>query len=227
MTGIAIQLQRRAGLDDASALHDRDARAQRHRLGLIVRHVHHRGLQFLLKALQIRSHLPAQLRVEVRQRLVHQIDRRVAHERARERHALLLSARKLARLPLEQIVETEAPRGSDDSRFDLDAADRSRAQREGDVVEDREVRIERVVLEDHRHVALGRGHVVDYAIADPKMAYVEPAKQLALMAVDLLWGDAGGARDILKTWKPRMTREAYLSFQRSISKTELYEAKDL
>jgi len=75
--------------------------------------------------------------------------------------------------------------------------------------------------------AVGGGHGADYAIADPKMAYVEPAKQLALIAVDLLWGDAGGARDILKTWKPRMTREAYLSFQRSISKTELYEAKDL
>ncbi len=75
--------------------------------------------------------------------------------------------------------------------------------------------------------AVGGGHGADYAIADPKMAYVEPAKQLALMAVDLLWGDADGARDILKTWKPRMTREAYLSFQRSISKTELYESKDL
>jgi hypothetical protein len=59
------------------------------------------------------------------------------------------------------------------------------------------------------------------------VAYVEPAKQLALMAVDLLWGDAAGARDILKTWKPRMTKEEYLSFQRSISKTELYDAKDL
>src|SRR5207302_2816052 len=42
--------------------------------------------------------------------------------------------------------------------------------------------------------AVGGGHGADYAIADPKMAYVEPAKQLALMAVDLLWGDAGGAR---------------------------------
>src|SRR6266446_8612794 len=75
--------------------------------------------------------------------------------------------------------------------------------------------------------AVGGGHGADYAIADPKVAYVEPAKQLALMAVDLLWGDADGARDILKTWKPRMTREAYLSFQRSISKTELYQSKDL
>jgi amidohydrolase len=71
--------------------------------------------------------------------------------------------------------------------------------------------------------AVGSGHGADYAIADPKMAYVEPAKQLAMMAVDLLWGDAAGARDILRAWKPRMTKEEYLAFQRGISKTELYD----
>ncbi len=76
--------------------------------------------------------------------------------------------------------------------------------------------------------AVGAGHGADYAIADPKTAYVEPAKQLALMAVDMLWGDAGTARDILKAWKPRLTKDAYLSFQRGISSTELYDgAKDV
>ena len=82
------------------------------------------------------------------------------------------------------------------------------------------------VLHPYMTGARGTGHGADYAIADPKMAYVEPAKQLALMAVDLLWGDADGARDILKSWTPRMTKEAYLAFQRSISKTELYQAKE-
>ncbi len=71
--------------------------------------------------------------------------------------------------------------------------------------------------------ATGGGHGADYAIADPKLAYVEPAKQLALMAVDMLWDDAGAAREILKTWKPRMTKEEYLTFQRGTAKTELYD----
>ncbi|MGH7385737.1 MAG: amidohydrolase, partial [Candidatus Rokuibacteriota bacterium] len=75
--------------------------------------------------------------------------------------------------------------------------------------------------------AVGGGHGADYAIADPRVAYVEPAKQLALMAVDLLWGDAGAARDILGAWKPRMTKTEYLAFQRGISKTELYTPEDL
>ena len=71
--------------------------------------------------------------------------------------------------------------------------------------------------------ATGSGHGADYAIVDQRLAYVEPAKQLALMAVDLLWGDAAAAKEILKSWKPRLTKEQYLSFQRGIGKTERFD----
>jgi amidohydrolase len=71
--------------------------------------------------------------------------------------------------------------------------------------------------------ATGSGHGADFAIADPQLAYVEPAKQLALMAVDMLWDNADAAREILKQWKPRMTKEAYLSFQRGIARQELFD----
>jgi amidohydrolase len=71
--------------------------------------------------------------------------------------------------------------------------------------------------------AVGSGHGADFAIADQRLAYVEPAKQLALMAIDMLWGDAEGARDILREWTPRMTREEYLAFQRSVGKTERFD----
>ena len=36
-------------------------------------------------------------------------------------------------------------------------------------------------------------------------------------------GRRGPAREILKAWKPRMTREEYLTFQRGIARTELYD----
>jgi len=71
--------------------------------------------------------------------------------------------------------------------------------------------------------ASGSGHGADFAIADPKLAYVEPAKQLALMAVDMLWDDAKAAKDIIRDFTPRMTKEAYLSFQRGIARTELFD----
>jgi amidohydrolase len=71
--------------------------------------------------------------------------------------------------------------------------------------------------------ASGSGHGADYLITDPKLAYVESAKQLALMAVDMLWDDAKTAKEIIADFKPRMTKEAYLSFQRGIARTELFD----
>ena len=43
------------------------------------------------------------------------------------------------------------------------------------------------------------------------------------MAIDLLWGDAEGARGILDAWKPRMTKDAYLAFQRGVARQELFD----
>jgi metal-dependent amidase/aminoacylase/carboxypeptidase family protein len=71
--------------------------------------------------------------------------------------------------------------------------------------------------------ASGSAHGADYKIVDPKLAYVENAKQLALMAVDMLWDDAKAAKGILAAFRPRLTREAYFAFQRGINKTELYD----
>jgi amidohydrolase len=71
--------------------------------------------------------------------------------------------------------------------------------------------------------ASGSGHGADYTIADGTLAYIENAKQLALMAVDMLSDDARVAKEILGAFKPRLTKEAYLSFQRGINKTELYD----
>src|SRR5213593_1485662 len=71
--------------------------------------------------------------------------------------------------------------------------------------------------------ASGTGHGADYKITDPKLAYVENAKQLALMAVDMLWDGAKNAKGIIADFKPRLSKEAYLSFQRGINKTELYD----
>ena len=71
--------------------------------------------------------------------------------------------------------------------------------------------------------ASGSAHGADYKIVDPKLAYIENAKQLALMAVDMLWDNAKAAKDILAAFKPRLTKEAYFAFQRGINKSELYD----
>ena len=71
--------------------------------------------------------------------------------------------------------------------------------------------------------ASGMGHGANFQITDPALAYLGPAKALAMTAVDLLWSDAGAARSIMARVKPRMTRAEYLAFQRGINRRELFD----
>ena len=71
--------------------------------------------------------------------------------------------------------------------------------------------------------ARGTGHGADYEIVDKPLMYVLPAKALASMAIDLMYDGAAGAKQVLKTAKPPMTREQYLALQRSVGKREIYE----
>src|SRR5205823_56542 len=87
--------------------------------------------------------------------------------------ALLLSARELRRTPLEQVLEADARRRLAHAAADVAGIDPARAQRKGDVVEDGEMRIQRVVLKHHRDVAVSRFELVDAAVADPDFARVE------------------------------------------------------
>jgi amidohydrolase len=71
--------------------------------------------------------------------------------------------------------------------------------------------------------ARGTGHAADYEIVDKPLMYVAPAKALASMAIDLMYDGAAGAKQVMKAAKPPMTREQYLSFQRSVSKRETFD----
>jgi amidohydrolase len=73
--------------------------------------------------------------------------------------------------------------------------------------------------------ATGPGHSAKYRIEDKEMLYRAPAKSLALMAVDLLYGDAAQAKTVLENHKPEMTKEAYLEFQSKVFQTETYDGK--
>ena len=52
-------------------------------------------------------------------RLVEQEGQRVAHDAAAQRHALLLAARELARLALQELVQAQHLGGAVDRRLDL------------------------------------------------------------------------------------------------------------
>ena len=89
----------------------------RQRFGLVVRDVDEGHAQAAVQFLQLDLHVLAQLLVQRAERLVHQHQLRLEHQRARQRHALLLPARELrgiARAQLAQLhhVERRAPRSA-------------------------------------------------------------------------------------------------------------------
>ena len=71
---------------------------KRQRLVLVVRHHQGRDAEPLLQLAHLDLHVLAQLLVERAERLVEQQHRRLDHQRARERDALLLAARELMRI---------------------------------------------------------------------------------------------------------------------------------
>ena len=118
-------------------------------------------------------HLHAELRVEVRERLVHEVDARLADDRPAHRDPLALSAGELARLPLQVLGQPEQLGHLAHAPVALRARDVRHLEREGDVRGDGQVRVERVVLEHHRDVAPLRRQVGHVAVADVDGARVD------------------------------------------------------
>jgi metal-dependent amidase/aminoacylase/carboxypeptidase family protein len=76
----------------------------------------------------------------------------------------------------------------------------------------------------HPTMAGGYGdvHSREWHIANSDDGYLAPAKGLALTAIDLLWDDAAGAREVMERERPLMSREEYRRFQRAVFRTELF-----
>ena len=123
-----------------------------------------------MQALELDPHLHAELRVEVRQRLVEQEHLGMAHDRAADRDALPLAAGELARLALEQLLDAQDLGGFADPLGDLGLGELPHLEPEGHVVVDRHVRVQRVVLEHHRDVPVLRRQIVDVPVADGDLA---------------------------------------------------------
>jgi amidohydrolase len=61
----------------------------------------------------------------------------------------------------------------------------------------------------------GSFHTASHMVADEELAYVVPAKAMAMAVVDLLADKAQAARAILADFKPQMTKTQYLAYLRS------------
>ncbi|EON32400.1 phenol hydroxylase [Gordonia terrae C-6] len=165
---IVVELLGCADLLHVAAAQDHHAIAEGHRLGLVVGHVDGRGAQSLLQLRDLGPHLHTQLRVEIRQRLVHQERLGRPHDRASHRDTLPLTTGEIRRLAIEVLTEIEDARGLVDLRGHLILRHLRECQWEGDVLAHRHVRVERVALEHHGDVAVLRRTLVDPLATDPQ-----------------------------------------------------------
>ena len=121
-------------------------------------------------------HLAAQPRIQIAERLVQQHGGRLGGDGACKGDPLLLSAGQLVWISSLQAAELHEVHDLGKPPVALEA--RQFVQAEGDVLGNRLVREERVLLEDHAHVPAVRGHVPrwprHHAALDADLPSVQP-----------------------------------------------------
>ena len=147
--------------------------AHRHRFDLIVGDVHRRHRQPGLELGELGPGLDPQLRVQVRERLVHQVHLRLANDRPAHGDALALAAREVLRLAIEEGLEGEHARHLAHPCRPLFLGHLVLLEGEAHVLGDRQLRVQGVVLEDHRDVPVAGPHAAHISVADEDRPLVE------------------------------------------------------
>ena len=119
-----------------------------------------------MKRRELRAHAHPELRVEVRERLIHEKCLRLTHDRAAHRDPLTLAARQRRGPSVEQVVQTEELSDLLDTSRDLRLRRPANLEPVAEVLAYRHVRVESVVLKDHRDVTRPRRQVGDVAGVD-------------------------------------------------------------
>ena len=167
---LPVDLERRADLLDEAVLHDDHPVAEGHRLLLVVGHVDAGRRDASMEFLQLATGLVAEFRIEVRQRFVEQEGGGIPDQGAAEGDTLLLAARHLSGPTIEQFLDAELTGRLRDPAIALVLGNAAKLQREFEIRAGRLVRVERVVLGDHRDVPILRRDVVHDPVTDPDLS---------------------------------------------------------
>ena len=148
---LGVHVLGRADLHDPALAHQRQPIGQGQSLLLVVRNQNRGGAGIAQDQLDLPPEVGAQRRIEAREGLVEKDHLGLGSERAGQRDTLALAAGELVRMAVRLVLQAhELERAQRPVTIAAPAA-------EGDVALDREVREQRVVLEDHPDPApLGR-----------------------------------------------------------------------
>ena len=142
---------------EPACVHHGDAIGDLEGIFPVVRHEHGRHARRGVEPPQPGPQVLADACVEGAEWLVEQQDAGLRGERAGERDPLPLPARELRRSPVREPLEPHVAEELAHAIGDARLRRAAHAEAEGDVLEDRHVLEERVVLEDQPHVARGGG----------------------------------------------------------------------
>lgn len=126
--------------------------------------------EILVDMLDLQLHMLAQLLVERPQRFVHQHQFGVKDQRAGQSDALLLTARKLLRVAAGELPQTHHVQHLLHLGVDFRSRKLAHRQWKAQVLGDRHVWKQRVILKDHADVALVWRHLVDHLVTEADLA---------------------------------------------------------
>ena len=149
-----INLVGRPLLLDAAPIHDDHAIGETHGLVLIMGDDDGRRADGSQDALQLEAQLLPQLGIERRQRLVEEHQLRLRRQHAGKRNALLLAAAQLPRRAALEPLQLHEPQHFADASGNLGFRPSAVLQAVGDILGDRHMRKQRIVLEEEAHIAL-------------------------------------------------------------------------
>jgi hypothetical protein len=173
VVGVVVHVAWRVHLLEDAVLQHGDPVAHRHGLDLVVGDVDGGDPEPPLQRRDLAARLDAELGVEVGQRLVHQEDLRRADDGAAHGDPLALATGQCLRLAVEVLLEVEDLGGLGDPLVDLLLGLPGDLEGEAHVLGDGHVRVERIVLEHHRDVAVLGREVGDVAVADADRTAVD------------------------------------------------------
>ena len=163
-----------------AAVEHGDAIGQAHRFLLVVGDMDHRVAGALQQGAQFGPQLVAQLGIEVAHRLIQQHQPRLAQQGPGQGHPLALAAGELGRAPQLQPLQLQQGQHLGDALAPFGRYHAAHLQPQLQVAQHAQVRIERVALEHHRHLALAGGalgHVLAIENDAAGAGGIEPGQQ--------------------------------------------------
>ena len=129
-----------------------------------------RSAKSVMKLGDLSSHLNTELSIQVGQRLVHQEDLRVTDNSTAHSNTLSLTAGKSLRLSVKELVKVKDLSSFFDLLLDLFLRNLAKLKTECHVIKNCHMRIQSVVLEDHRDIAVLRLYIVHELAVDLELA---------------------------------------------------------